>query len=672
MPVLGTKLHVPTPRRQLVSRARLVDQLVGDPASLPRLVLVSAPAGFGKTTLLTQWLTSSRNEDPGGAPSGQARSVAWLSLDAADSELRQFLTDLIAALQTASPEVGAEAVALLDTDRGFAADAVLSSLVNDLDVYAGRLVVAFDDYHVVDTPAVHEAVTFLLDHLPPQVILALTTRADPPLPLARLRARGELLEFRAADLRFTTEEADVFLNQVMNLDLGPDLVGALEARTEGWAAGLQLAALSARGRTSTAGGAAGGVAEFVEKFSGSNRFVLDYLLEEVLATQSAEVRRFLLDTSVLEQLSGPLCDAVTGHQTGQQVLETLERSNLFLVPLDDERRWFRYHHLFADALRARLLAEDPDRVAGLHRAASGWLAENGVLADAISHAITADDFEYAADLVELVLPQARQDRQNRALLAWLGVLPEDLLRRRPVLALHMGWARLVEGDVDGVEAWLDAAEAGLAAAPAGRSALSLAVPGSLAQAARDREAEVRALPAMVAVYRASVAARLGATSTARSRTPAWPSRWPGRRTTSRAVPPPASSAWRRGPPATSTPRWTRSPRRSPACTRPAWSRTSWARQSCWRTCAWRAAAPTRHDSCTSAHSRSPKATPARFCPAPVTCMSAWPTCSGSRVPSTTRRSILRRHGSWVRLRRCWRTGIAGTQPWPVSCARGVT
>lgn len=498
MPVLGTKLHLPAPRRPLVERARLVDQLHAAPATAPRLVLVSAPAGFGKTTLLTQWLA-----DVDGAEAGP--DVAWLSLDAADSDLRQFLTDLVAALQTAAPEVGGGAVALLATDRGFAVDAVLASLVNDLDAYAGRLVVALDDYHFIDTPAVHEAVTFLLDHLPPQVTMAMTTRADPPLPLPRLRARGELLELRAADLRFSTGEAETFLNQVMGLDLGPELVAALETRTEGWAAGLQLAALTARGRAGTKrssadGNETGGVAAFVEAFSGSNRFVLDYLLEEVLDSQPDDVRRFLLDTSLLGRLIGPLCDALTRHDDGQEVLEALERANVFLVPLDDERRWFRYHHLFADALRARLLAEDPGRVPGLHLAAAGWLAEYGDLAGAIDHAMASGALEYAGDLVELALPQARKDRQNRALLTWLSSLPDDLLRRRPVLALHMGWARLVEGDVDGVEPWLDAAEAGLDAT----TALTVPVSGGLAQKARDREAEIRLVPAMVAVYRASV------------------------------------------------------------------------------------------------------------------------------------------------------------------------
>ncbi|HET6551390.1 MAG TPA: LuxR C-terminal-related transcriptional regulator [Solirubrobacter sp.] len=417
--------------------------------------------------------------------------VAWLALDAGDADLRQFLTHLVAAIRTVEPEAGVDALALLEAG----ADGVLVSLINDLDVLAGPTVVALDDYHVIDGAAVHEAVTFLLDNLPPQVTLAMTTRADPPLPLSRLRARGELVEVRAADLRFTAGEAEVFLNEVMELQLDPALVAALEARTEGWAAGLQLAALSAR----THG--PGDVAGFVDAFSGSHRFVLDYLVEEVLDRQPDEVRAFLLDTSVLDQLAGGLCDALTGRSDGQAMLETLERGNLFVVPLDDERRWYRYHHLFADALRARLAARHADRVAELHAAAGRWLAEHGLLGDAVRHAMASGDHEQTADLVELTLADLRRRRQDRTLRDWLAALPDDVVRRRPLLAMFLGWSRLSAGDFDGVEAWLAAAEAGTPS--------SIATTASLAEAARDREAELRSVPAMVAVYRASVAQARG-------------------------------------------------------------------------------------------------------------------------------------------------------------------
>ncbi len=490
MPVLGTKLHLPSLRRRLVERVRITDRLRADGG--PRLVLVAAPAGFGKTTLLAQWLTAEQPQ----------RRVAWLALDPGDADLRLFLAHLVAAIQTAEPLVGVDALAALEAGGTTPTDAVLVSLINDLDVLAGPTVVALDDYHVIDTTAVHEAVTFLLDNLPPQVTLAMTTRVDPPLPLSRLRARGELVEVRAADLRFTTGEAGLFLNEVMGLRLAPEFVTALEARTEGWAAGLQLAALSAR--THAGAGGPGGVAEFVEAFSGSHRFVLDYLVEEVLDRQPDEVRTFLLETSVLDQLTGDLCDALTGRADGQRLLEILERENLFVVPLDDQRRWYRYHHLFADALRARLAARHADRLGALHAAADRWLAGNGLLADAVRHAIAAGDHEHTADLIELTAADLRRRRQDRTLREWLVALPDDVVRRRPLLAVFMGWSRLSEGDFDGVETWLDAAEAGLDTPP-----WTIPAAGAPAEAARDREVEFRSLPAMIAVYRASVAQARG-------------------------------------------------------------------------------------------------------------------------------------------------------------------
>jgi LuxR family maltose regulon positive regulatory protein len=487
MPVLGTKLHVPRPRRRLVARPRLIDRLRADPGSTPRLVLVSAPAGFGKTTVLTQWLTSD---------AAASRQVAWLSLDEGDADLRRFLTHLLAALRTTGPDLGTDALALLDRDRDVPATAVLDSLVNDLDLVAAPTVVALDDYHLIDAAAVHEAVTYLLENLPPQVTLAIATRADPPLPLARLRARGELVELRAADLRFTTAEADAFLTGIMGLDLEAVHVAALEARTEGWAAGLQLAALAARGRTGR-----GDIDGFVDAFTGSHRFVLDYLLEDVLRAQPDDVRQFLLDTSVLRELSGPLCDAVSGRRDAQQMLELLEQSNLFVVPLDDHRRWFRYHRLFADALRAQLTAGQPERVAGIQRAAARWFAEQEMLTDAVPHALAGGDFEYAAELLELALDELRRHRHDRQLRDWVQALPADVVRRHALLATTMAWARLSQGDLGGVGQWLDCAEAALLPAP-------VAGPDSI-DAARGRAEELSGLPAMIEVYRASVAQARG-------------------------------------------------------------------------------------------------------------------------------------------------------------------
>ena len=442
MAPLVTKLHVPRSRRALVPRPRLVEQLPGEAGPLPRLVLVCAPAGFGKTTLLSQWLSPWQ-----AAGSGR---VAWLSLDPDDADERRFLTDVVAALRAAEPRIGVDAAALLESGGSTPSRSVLVSLVNDLEGLDGRVVLALDDYHVVESREVHDAVAFLLDHLPENTGIAITTRVDPPLPVARLRTRGELLELRAADLRFTPPEAATFLNDVMGLDLEPGHVGALETRTEGWAAGLQLAALSLRNR-SDAG-------EFIAAVTGSHRFVVDYLVEEVVSGQSAQTRDFLLDTAVLDQLTGPLCDALTGRTDGQDVLEALERANLFVVALDDRRQWYRYHHLFADALRARLAAGRPDRVPGLHRAAARWFADHGRPDAAISHAVAAHDIEQAADLVERALPEAARQRQDRTIRTWLAALPDDVVRRRPVLDVTAAWCRLGDGDVDDADARLRDAE----------------------------------------------------------------------------------------------------------------------------------------------------------------------------------------------------------------------
>jgi LuxR family maltose regulon positive regulatory protein len=498
MPLLGTKLRVPTPRRQLVARARLVDRLRVAPTAMPRLVLVCAPAGCGKTTVLTQWLAPYAADAAGGADATGLR-VAWLSLDERDADLQEFLTHVIAALRTTGPDLGADALARLEANRPV--DDVLVSLVNDLETSAQPTVLALDDYHVADAPEVHEAVNFLLDNLPPQVSLAMTTRADPPLPLARLRARGELLELRGADLRFTVTEAEAFLNDVMGLRLEHDQVAALEARTEGWVAGLQLAALSARGHAGR-----DDVGDFLEAFTGSHRFVLDYLVDEVLQSQPPEVREFLLDTSVLAQLSGPLCDTLTGGDDGARMLESLERANLFLVPLDDHREWYRYHHLFAASLRAQLAASSPDRVRALHAAAARWYADEGTLDEAVPHALAGDDEELAADLVELALPGLRQHRRDRRLRDWVLAVPQDVAARRPVLAVAFAWTRLLAGDLDGLAPWLDAAQAtldGYSDGITGRLAPRAAA--ALGEAVAQHLDELLGLPAWIEVYRASVA-----------------------------------------------------------------------------------------------------------------------------------------------------------------------
>ncbi len=371
-PLIATKLHVPRLRRGLVARPRLLERVGLGVDS--KVTLVSAPAGFGKSTLLTEWLA--------GAPA-DGRSVAWLSLDAADSDAATFWRYVVTALQNTLDGVGSRALELI-TSSPPATDLVLTTLVNELAAWPGDVWLVLDDYHLVDGPEVGQGMTFLLTHLPPHVHVVLSTRADPDLPLARWRVRGELVEIRAADLRFTLDEAAQYLNDVTGLHLAAGDVEALEGRTEGWIAALQLAALSLRDRADVGG--------FIAQFAGTDRYLVDYLVEEVLAQQDDRVREFLLRSAVLDRLTGPLCDAVVGIEDGREMLTTLERANLFLVPLDDQRQWFRYHHLFADVLRARLLAEQPDLVPVLHQRASLWYEAHDVADEAIRHALAGQRF----------------------------------------------------------------------------------------------------------------------------------------------------------------------------------------------------------------------------------------------------------------------------------------
>ena len=355
-PLLETKLYLPRPRHGLVPRPRLQDRLHRGLSS--RLMLVSAPAGFGKTTLLVDWMAAVSSS------SLTARPVtsAWLSLDADDNDPARFWTYLIAALRTAVPGIGANALGLLQESQPPPAQVVLTTLLNDLGGADVDVVLVLDDYHVIDSPDVLAGMEFLLEHVPPGLHLVIASRADPALPLPRLRARGDLVEIRATDLRFTPDEAASYLNDAMGLQLTPDDVTALEERTEGWIAALQLAALSMAGRDD--------VTSFIAGFTGDDRYVVDYLVEEVLQRQPDDVQAFLLQTSVLDRMNGSLCDALTGQDGGRALLEALDRDNLFLVPLDDRRQWYRYHHLFADVLHARLLDEQPDRVG----TCTGWPA----------------------------------------------------------------------------------------------------------------------------------------------------------------------------------------------------------------------------------------------------------------------------------------------------------
>jgi LuxR family transcriptional regulator, maltose regulon positive regulatory protein len=485
-PLLETKLYVPKLRRSLVVRPRLIERLSRGAES--KLTLISAPAGFGKTTVVAEWLAAV----PAGGP-----SAAWLSLDSGDNEPASFWTYVIAALQTVAPGVGAAALSLLQAPRPPPIETLLAPLLNELSAGSNDIVLVLDDYHVVDGPDVQVGMAFLLEHLPPKLHVVIASRADPALTLARLRARGELAEIRAADLRFTPDEAAAYLNEVMGLDLGASDVAALEARTEGWVAALQLAALSMQGR--------GDIAGFIASFAGDDRYIVDYLAEEVLQRQPEHVRSFLLQTSILDRLSGPLCDAVTRQAGGKAMLEALDRGNLFLVPLDDRRRWYRYHHLFADVLRARLLDHQAGAVPDLHRRASEWYEQNGERSEAIRHAMAAEDFERAADLIELAIPAMRQARQEATARRWLEALPDELIRVRPVLSVGYAGALLVSGQLEGVEARLREAERWLETTADAREGPE--APSS-AMVVVDEE-EFRRLPGAIAIYRAAQALALG-------------------------------------------------------------------------------------------------------------------------------------------------------------------
>ena len=450
-----------------------------------RLTLISAPAGFGKTTLVGEWLA------------GCGRPAAWLSLDEADNDAPRFLAYLVAALRTIAADIGEGVLGALQSPQPPPTESILTALLNEITTVPDDFVLVLDDYHVVDSGAVNDALAFVLEHLPPRMHLVIATREDPHLPLARLRARGQSTELRATDLRFTPGEAAEFLTGVMGLGLSAEEVASLEIRTEGWIAGLQLAALSMRGREDVPG--------FIRAFAGDNRYILDYLVEEVLQRQPERVRSFLLQTSILERLSGPLCDTVTDQEEeGKAILEALERGNLFVVPLDDKRRWFRYHHLFAEVLRAHLMQEQPDRVPTLHRRASEWYEQNGSAADAISHALAAEDFERASGLVELAALVMLGSSQE-TLHGWLMALPDEVVRARPVLSVYYAFALLGRGGFEAdaarlrdAERWLDtSAEKGeRREAP------------SVGMVVVD-EVAFRSLPGTIAVARAYQAGALG-------------------------------------------------------------------------------------------------------------------------------------------------------------------
>jgi LuxR family maltose regulon positive regulatory protein len=432
-PPLATKLYVPQPPLQLVHRPHLVERL--QQAVERPLTLIAAPAGFGKTTLLSSWLEHA------------SLPVAWISLEHDDDDLTRFWSYVFTALSHVHQGLGTSALALLQASPLSPLppiETVLSVWINDLASLPHEVALVLDDYHVITAQSIHRSLTYLLDHLPPQLHLVMAARADPPLPLARLRARGHLTEIRAADLRFTSLETAAFLTHALGLELSGEDIATLEARTEGWIAGLQLAALSMQEHKDIPG--------FLKAFTGSHRYIIDYLVEEVLARQPELVQTFLLQTAILERLEGSLCEAVIGElggeASGQAMLEQLEQANLFLTPLDDSRLWYRYHQLFAEALRHRLQRTHPALVPELHRRASAWYEQQGLTRDAIYHALAATDFVQAARLIEQTFNALVRRGEIATLKRWAAALPDELVRSNIELAILQGWLLFVSGKHD--------------------------------------------------------------------------------------------------------------------------------------------------------------------------------------------------------------------------------
>lgn len=434
--LLRTKLFVPPLRPDSVPRPRLTRCMIE--GFRTRLVLISAPAGFGKTTLLCESLA--KTDHP----------FAWISLDDADNDPVRFWTYFIAAFQTVYPNVGRISIRSLQSTQLPQIEPILTTLINEVADIPQDIVIVLDDYHIIVNQSIHDTMSFFIDHLPPQIHLAIATRVDPPLPLTRLRGRSQLYELRTADLRFTPDETEVFFNETMRLNLPDESVAALEHRTEGWIASLQMAAISMRDRNDTS--------NFVQAFSGTHHYIMDYLTEEVLQRQEEDVQSFLLYTSVLDRMTSPLCNALTGKDDGEQKLAQIEAANLFLVPLDEDRKWFRYHQLFADLLRSRLSRYQPDLLLRLYRRASNWFEDEDLLTEAVHYALMAEDYERAANLTESIAMSMISESRHTALKGWLMKLPRDLIINRPWLCVSLASIHLIAGDFDEVEPLLETAE----------------------------------------------------------------------------------------------------------------------------------------------------------------------------------------------------------------------
>ena len=436
--LLATKLYIPQARKNLIPRLHLIQVLNEARQSSGKLTLVSAPAGYGKTTLVTEWLHSS------------PVNTAWISLDSGDNDPARFLAYLIAALQQVDNHIGEHTQQMLQSPQPLPAEVVLTALINEIAIVTEPFTLVLDDYHLIKALPIHQRLDFLVEHQPALMHLVIITREDPPLPLARLRVRGQMIEIRQDNLRFSVDECATLLNQIIGLNLSLENIAALERRTEGWIAGLQLAALSMRGRDDHTG--------FIQAFTGSSHYVLDYLIEEVFNQQPADVQEFLLKTSILDRLSGPLCDAVANRANSRELLEQLEHANLFIIPLDQSCSWYRYHQLFADLLRQHLSTIESYSPLELHKQASHWFQSEGFIPEAIQHALAACDWESAAQLIQDNSPQLIGRGELITALGWAKALPDEVIFSRPVLCQNYGWALTLTGQLTAANVYLQQAE----------------------------------------------------------------------------------------------------------------------------------------------------------------------------------------------------------------------
>jgi len=481
-PILSTKLYIPRSHPNRVARPRLIERM-NESMECP-ITLLCAPAGYGKTTLLSEWIPQYEH------------CVTWLSLDEADNDPARFWRHFLAALQTLNPDLFKDAQRSLEGSQVRPIEAVLTLTINEIADLDYRFTHIFDDYHLIDNLTIHNGLTFLVEHLPPNLNLVITSRSDPLLPLARWRTRGQMTEIRSADLRFTREESSAFFNQVMGLDLSEEDVAVLDGRAEGWISGLQLAALSMKDHDDRS--------KFITAFAGSHRFIIDYLVDEVLSRQPEHAREFLLATSILNQMCGPLCDAITGGSNGQIILEELEQSNLFVIPLDDHRGWYRYHHLFSEMLRSHLQALSGNKTVELHVRAAEWFESNGLVVEAIHHALVAKDWERSIRMIMNVADTiAFTQGQFRTVLVWLQTLPDSVTRLHPRLSLIRAWMLLNSGSSEAVEENLLEAERALAAQ----------------ESAEQLQGEITALRAMLASYRREVSRTIELCRQARQQLP---------------------------------------------------------------------------------------------------------------------------------------------------------